>query len=179
VTAQPYQARPTRERPHPLPWYRFFWPWFIVVLLTTTVLSGIWTAVVAFQHADPLVRDDYYREGIAINRRFSAEHAARRLGIHATLHIGGGSAVVELAGESTDSPEFLLLELSHATLAERDRSVRLQRSGSRTFVGVVTGLSPGRFYATLKPDDGDAQEPWRLMRSITIPATDGFEFSAR
>ena len=56
------------EPSHAGPWYRHSWPWFIVVLLSTTVVAGIATVIIAVRGADPLVADDYYRAGKAINR---------------------------------------------------------------------------------------------------------------
>ncbi len=175
MSAKPLPSAPP---PSPLKWYRFFWPWFIVVLLGTTVVSGIWTAIIAFQNADPLVRDDYYREGVAINRRLSGEKLARRLGVHATLRIVGESVSVEIDSGGPDQLEGVLLQLSHATLQQRDREVLLRRGDFGSFEGVVAGLSTGRFYATLRPD-GAGTDPWRLARAIALPASGEFEFSPR
>ena len=37
------------------PWYCYFWPWFIVALLATSVAAGLATAVIAYTHADEIV----------------------------------------------------------------------------------------------------------------------------
>jgi hypothetical protein len=40
-----------------LPWYRFFWPWFIVILLATGVIAAITTVVIAFRNQDSIGGD--------------------------------------------------------------------------------------------------------------------------
>ena len=44
------------------------------------VVAGIATAVIAFRGADGLVADDYYKQGLGINRQIARDQAARDLG---------------------------------------------------------------------------------------------------
>jgi hypothetical protein len=44
------------------PWYRYFWPWFIVVLLASSIVGGITTAVIAFRNADQVIAEDPARQ---------------------------------------------------------------------------------------------------------------------
>ena len=58
------------------PWYRQLWPWLIIAPPLASVIAGVallWTAIAS---NDGLVTPDYYRKGIEINRRLSAEQAA-------------------------------------------------------------------------------------------------------
>ncbi len=55
------------------PWYRQFWPWFIVSIPATTVLACLVLITLAVISDDGLVSDDYYREGLAINKRLNSE----------------------------------------------------------------------------------------------------------
>ena len=68
------------------PWYRYFWPWFMVILLGSTVVAGLSTVFIAVSGADSLVADDYYREGKAINRTLAADREAALLEAAARLH---------------------------------------------------------------------------------------------
>ena len=36
----------------PKPWYREFWPWFLMSLPATAVIAGVATVVIAIQSAD-------------------------------------------------------------------------------------------------------------------------------
>jgi len=41
-----------------LPWYRQFWPWFIIALPTAAVIASFITLWLAVSNPDPLVVDD-------------------------------------------------------------------------------------------------------------------------
>lgn len=153
------------------PWYRCFWPWFIVGLLSTAVVASLTTVVIAVSGSDSLVRDDYYRDGMAINRRLDREAAAARMGIGAELRFDPmtGELLLRLAGGETEGIEALDLTLSHPTKAERDTEVTLRRGVDRTFRGSVEEPLQGRWYVTLVPlvdgagaDDLAAGSSWRI-----------------
>lgn len=46
-----------------LPWYKQFWPWFIIALPTAAVVAGFFTLWLAISNPDYLVVDDeeYHR----------------------------------------------------------------------------------------------------------------------
>ncbi|MEQ8516343.1 MAG: FixH family protein, partial [Chromatocurvus sp.] len=43
------------------PWYRQFWPWFLIVLPGTVVVASIATLIIAVRGSDDLVVDEYYK----------------------------------------------------------------------------------------------------------------------
>jgi len=63
------------------PWYRQFWPWFLILLPASVVVAGLTTLVLANRHADDLVVDDYYKDGLAINRKLEKQQRADQQGI--------------------------------------------------------------------------------------------------
>jgi hypothetical protein len=171
--------RPIRDQPFgrtdTAPWYRHFWPWFLISIPAAAVAGSILTGVLAGRHADSLVTDDWYREGKTINRVLARDRVARRLSISAELRIDerSGEVSLELEGDSVDALEALSLELSHPTLASRDRQVLLRRRGeSPVFRGRLPSSLSGRWYATLTPGSGSGStvsEPWRLREEIRLP----------
>jgi uncharacterized protein len=38
-----------------IPWYRQFWPWFLIALPALALLAGAVTWSIAVRHADPIV----------------------------------------------------------------------------------------------------------------------------
>lgn len=46
----------TQSEPAGSPWYRNFWPWFLVILMGVSVLASLGTVVVAYRYADVDVR---------------------------------------------------------------------------------------------------------------------------
>jgi hypothetical protein len=161
----------TVERLDSGPWYHYFWPWFIVVLLGSTVVAGISTVFIAVRGADPLVADDYYRDGKAINRTFAADREAVLREAHARVRIDDGVSIeLEILGEL---PEELTLELSHVTLSKLDRRLRLQPTSTGHY---ATSAAPpaGPFYLSLHP--AGEQASWRLRRRVDLPSGRDFLF---
>lgn len=151
------------------PWYHYFWPWFIVVLLGSTVVAGIATAIIAIRGADPLVVDDYYRVGQAINRTIAADREAELREAVAHLRLNGEvSVALEILG---DAPSGLELDLSHVTRAELDQHFVLDRIEGGRYVAKAQPLA-GRFYATLRP--AGKNPAWRLRQRIELPADRSF-----
>jgi hypothetical protein len=150
------------------PWYRQFWPWFLIALPASSVLGGIVTVIIAVRHGDSLVRDDYYEAGLAINKEFSRERAAAERHITATLVVDDrrGRLVVQLDGVGVDRSAPLLLDLFHPTLAERDRSFRLLPDGHGTFTAELAEPLSGPRFVVLTPVAGD----WRLAARIEVSA---------
>ena len=68
------------------PWYKHFWPWFLMALPAAVVVAGLSTAYIANRHADDLVVDDYYKDGLAINVQLAKKQRAAELGLSARLH---------------------------------------------------------------------------------------------
>lgn len=58
------------------PWYRHLWPWLVMAPPLASVIAGVAMIWIAIATNDGLVTPDYYREGIQINERLSAEQAA-------------------------------------------------------------------------------------------------------
>ena len=61
------------------PWYKHFWLWFIILLPASVVVASIITVIIAFQNADSLVADNYYKDGLAINQVIARDKAAAQL----------------------------------------------------------------------------------------------------
>ena len=51
------------------PWYRQFWPWFLIALPGTVVIASLVTVYIAVNNADPVVDGNYYKHGLTINER--------------------------------------------------------------------------------------------------------------
>jgi uncharacterized protein len=114
-----------------VPWYRQFWPWFIILLPASVVVAGAVMIVVAFNGADTLVNDNYYRDGLAINQTLDQDSLAQTLGLQAEVIFDqlSGEVIVLLSGrgERTDDLQLLLL---HPVDALRDLTIKLLFTGS-------------------------------------------------
>jgi len=141
------------------PWYREPWPWLLMVAPAAAVIGGLITAWLAITHADPLVADNYYKEGLAINQVLDREREAQRAGYRAqVLFSDDGTQVrVHLAG-GTRLPASLHLRLVHPTRAQHDAEVVLTSTQAGWYEG-STRLQPAPRW-TLQLED--EQRDWRL-----------------
>ena len=105
------------------PWYKEFWPWFIIALLGSVVTASLITVSIAFRHADDLVVDDYYKVGLAINQRLEHREAAQRLGIDITLSLTDEQVFLNTRNVAPSSELTLLL--AHPMEADKDFTVTL------------------------------------------------------
>ena len=139
----------------PQPWYREPWPWILMAGPVAAILGGAVTVWLAISTADGLVAEDYYRQGLAVNRTLAREARARELGIRARFELRPGRIGVVLQGQD---PEALFVQLAHATRPGYDQRVRLARVAPGVFEAELPPLPPGRWRLVLEPPRGD----WRI-----------------
>ena len=156
----------------PPPWYREPLVWMVLAIPATAVLGGIVMLVLANLTWDGLVADDYYRQGMQINRSLARDAEAARLGLGATLTFPGPGVVeVRLAGihgkAAASGGERLTLRFAHATRSGADVRVRLSRSAGGVWRGALPPLPSGKWYAEL------GNERWRLAAPVWMPASAG------
>ena len=148
------------------PWYRQFWPWFLICLPGAAVVASLYTLSLAVRTSDSLVvvADD---EGVDVvtERNLAAERRAKSLGLEALIAIDPGSGAVNatlIGTAAADWPDTLELLFSHPAFADRDQRVTLAKAppdadGNPTWSGHVLSISGGRWYLVLHSGDD-----WRL-----------------
>ena len=124
------------------------------------LVAGAVTTWIAFASADGLVAEDYYKQGMAINRRLAREDAAQHRGIAATVHLRPGSVRVELRGAA---PEALFLHLAHATRAGHDVRLRLVPGTDGAYAADLPTLPAGRWRAAIE----DPRGTWRIVKEVS------------
>lgn len=60
----------------PAPWWRFGHVWLVLAGPALVVVASFITMYIAFVGQDPVVDEDYYRKGIAINQTLSDNPAS-------------------------------------------------------------------------------------------------------
>jgi len=157
-----------QEIAHPVPWYRQFWPWYVIGLLLFGVAGTSVLIVSAVEHPDPLVVDNYYKEGLAINRTLDRQRRAANLGIVANVRYDAGSATlkIRLQAKQEIRAGSLSLRFVHATLARRDYQVILQRTSADDYQARLPVLRAGNYDLLLEPDSRD----WRVDAHLELPA---------
>lgn len=163
----------TPQSPATRPWYRQFWPWFLIALPGSVVIASAVTINIAFNHQDSVVRDNYYREGLAINRELAASEYAQAMQLSAALRWEPATGSLEvILSRPVDAVE-LQLTLVHPRHAEQDIQTVLRLSGREIYR--VTGIDAalqGKRQLVLNPAMGDA---WQLRGQIDFGRQDTVE----
>ncbi len=151
-------ANPTR-------WWREPWPWFLMALPLSAVVAGTITFWLAARDPDPLVTEDYYKEGLAIHQVLERDARAGELGIEAVLSAGDGRLALELGGRIAALPAALRLFLTHPTRAGQDLVLTLHPDADGVYRAQLPALSAGKRRVSLEPED----RGWRLTGQWEAP----------
>jgi hypothetical protein len=139
------------------PWYRNPWPWILMAGPAAVLVAGAITTWMAVASSDGLVADDYYRQGLAINKTLAREDAARALGISAHIAVESGILKVRITGQA---PEALFAQLVHATRAGYDQRLRLAPAGAGVYEAELPPLPQGRWRVVIE----DPRATWRIVK---------------
>lgn len=150
------------------PWYRHRWPWFIIALLGCSVTLSLSLVVIAVNNPVNLVSDNYYEAGKGINRSLDRELLARRLNLHARLHLDDLTGEVDLRLSGDSLPATLELSLLSPTQPDKDRHLLLNRSASDTgrYVGHLEERIAGRRFVEVLGQE--QQQTWRLFEEEVL-----------
>lgn len=141
------------------PWYRQRWPWLLMSGPAIVIVAGIATMIIAFKTSDGLVEDDYYKQGLGINKTLQRDADARARGLAAIARFGADNGRVRIAFESGEPGDGALrLKLLHPTRAGLDQTVNLVRIAPGLWEGVLTPLARGLWRLQLDTLAGD----WRI-----------------
>lgn len=147
------------------PWYREFWPWFLMAGPALVVVASMITYVLAARTENALVADNYYKEGLAINRVLDAARNAATHHYHARLVLTPGEgAQLALTGDGK-LPSRLRLMFIHPTHGRLDQTIMLEAAGQGEYrlhaagFNALAGLQDSpRWYVRVQDEAG----AWRL-----------------
>jgi hypothetical protein len=140
------------------PWYRQFWPWFLMLFPAAAVVGGIITIRLATTSYDGVVEDDYYKQGLAINRTLARDQVAASAGLAARVQMKGGEASLQLQGQLAAWPATLRLRILHPTRSGMDQTVLLASRGGGRYAGACQAPASGKWNLVLE----DELRNWRL-----------------
>ena len=121
------------------------------------LVAGAITTWIAFASADGPVAEDYYKQGLGINRLLAREDAGRRLGISADLEIDQGAVTVKMAGAA---PEALFVHLAPATRPGHALRLRLTPLADGRYAAELPPMPAGRWRAVIE----DPRGTWRIVK---------------
>ena len=154
------------------PWYKQFWPWFIISFPMTAVIAGIATIMIAMHKPDGVVVDDYYKEGLAINQALNSEKMAKQLNIAVTGEVTDDTIQLQLTG-NIPAPEQLTIQFIHPTKPNSDKNWTLKQNGEFYFAN-ITPLTAANWHVKVETEKGH----WRLSGRFNPQQSSRMELSA-
>ncbi len=159
-------------RTPPPPWYREPLVWMVLAIPAAAVLAGAVMLVLANATWDGLVADDYYRQGMEINRSLARDAEATRLGLEAVVWFpapGVVEARLTIADTATAMAAGNRLDLRFARAARAGADVRVVMTRDTTGIwrGTLPAMASGKWYVEL------GNERWRLAAPARLPASSG------
>jgi hypothetical protein len=146
------------------PWYKEPFVWMLIGVPMSSVIVGSFFIYLAASTKDTLVRDNYYKDGLAINQELQWDKKAKSLDVKLSILIEDNTATIKLLGSRQVPPNTLLLKLSHPTLKDRDRDAFLQLSENGDYIGYIDTFEDSRFYLLVE----SVEQQWRVRKSMTI-----------
>lgn len=146
------------------PWYRHRWPWFLMLGPAVVVVASGVTAALAITTNDPLVADDYYKQGLGINKVIAREQRAVKLGITAEVLFNEERRRVRvMLSPGGTPPPAVRLKLFHGARAGDDQSIVLGAIAPGIYEGALRTPPSGRWELRLE----DAEATWRITGDWT------------
>lgn len=157
----------------PPPWYKQFWPWFLITVPIVTVFVGATLITLAVQTQDTLVKDDYYKEGKAINANLSKDQKAKDLNISTMLTVTDSQVALNFTSGEPEDGAALTLEFFHSTLSNKDFSLQLTKETDGVYRANIPAALNGKWRVTLWP----FHKEWRIKKTIAFPYSGSIELA--
>jgi len=147
-------------------WYRVPFVWLLIAIPLTAVIVGFVGLALAIRSDDGMVEDDYYKQGMTINRVLARDKAAAAGDLTGTVELDTAhhELLVRLTARQAKAlPDNIELKLMHATRAGFDHSLVLPRHADGTYRAPLPEFVPGHWAVQLTAQD------WRLTGSLFMP----------
>ncbi|QYJ80457.1 FixH family protein [Shewanella acanthi] len=144
------------------PWYKQFWPWFLIILPLCAVIASFATLKIAITNSDSLVATDYYKDGKAINMDLSKVKYAKQIGMQWQLEQHQQLLLTQHGG-----PEYqaaLKVEFYHPTIADKDIKLTVTADANRVYRITLPEVLTGAWEVRLEGFDGK----WRIHQRVEL-----------
>ena len=153
-------------------WYKEPWAWLVFLLPFTAVVAGIATYIIANTNPDPLVIDDYYKKGKAINLELGKIKQAQKLGMRFALQFHNQELVIKPTGIERTFP-VLNVNFYHPTLEKKDFYLALTPDGNGFFRKQLDTNINGKWRITLSSFENN----WKIQNTIHLPQSSFIDIS--
>ncbi|NLS12571.1 hypothetical protein HGP28_06600 [Vibrio sp. SM6] len=147
------------------PWYKQFWPWFLISLPLTVIIGTLVTVALFARNSVHLVAEDYYKKGKGINIDIRRQSMANDLNLSASLSSQNNAIVIHFSKGKLDALPALKATFTHRTLPDRDFTQMLTADASGNYRLFPEAPLKGPWFIELEPFDSS----WLLQGRISFP----------
>jgi hypothetical protein len=144
-------------------WYYHTIPWLMLTILLATITSGVMMIVISVSDPDDIVVDDYYKQGLGINRDKARNERARKLGIKPVFTIRKGSITILVKGTPPGQTKPVRLHLQHPTRKRLDKIITLPCTG-KICQGTLSLPEGAKYYYSIEPGSSN----WRISGKLRV-----------
>jgi len=151
------------------PWYKQFWPWFLISLpVTVMIVCAVIIYLSVSQGGVSMVVDDYYKRGKTINAIIEHVEEAQRRGISFEFTADKGQFTLKYTSGQPDELSALRVHFVHSTQDEKDFSRMLTVGADGTYRTDIPEEIKGKWTLTVEPFN----EVWKVSEKYQLPKTE-------
>ena len=149
----------------PTPWYKNFWPWFLIFFPLVAIIGCISLFITAIGNGPDMVVDDYYKKGKAINLELTKFEKAKALYLHGELNVTNERVSFKFTKGDSSDIHALKLSFYHRTIKAHDFEATLTPNANKEFTALLDKYTQGAYSVFIEPVDGS----WKLKENIILP----------
>ncbi|MFV0574722.1 MAG: FixH family protein [Vibrio sp.] len=149
------------------PWYKQFWPWFLIFLPMCAVVGSFVTLGIFTKNSIDLVSEDYYKEGKGINVDLTRIHVAKGFKLNATVASSEQGVVIHLDKGKLDLYPALSVSFTHRTLPDRDFTQTVSSDANGNYRIRLDSELQGPWFIKLEPHNKE----WQIQGKVSFPTT--------
>ncbi|WP_131470997.1 FixH family protein [Marinomonas sp. MED121] len=155
----------------PTPWYKQFWPWFVIAIPVSSMLVAVVQVSYALNSPNDMVVDNYYKEGLGINTVLDKRTLAGELNISGSIVIDNTTGEVILSSENAQA-ETLSLNFYNSAISDKDFTIELIRIAENRYRGNLTKSISGIWNLYLESEAG-----WQVGARLNLSKSDTTQFT--
>lgn len=150
---------------NPTPWYKNFWPWFLMFFPFVSIVGCFLLVYVAIGNGPDLVVDDYYKKGKAINLELSKFDKAKALFLHGDIEVSEHRVAFNFTKGDYSKVTAIKASFYHRTISKHDFSATLLLNGEGHYTATLDSFELGAYTVFLEPMDSS----WKLKENLELP----------
>ncbi|MDV7104353.1 FixH family protein [Vibrio sp. TH_r3] len=148
------------------PWYKQFWPWFLITLPLCVVVASFTTLAIFSKNSVSLVAKDYYKKGKGINIDLSKIKYAQSLGLSASVVSEQNNISIQFDKGDLEVYPALVVTFTHRTLADRDFSQTVSSNAKGQYKVILQDKLAGPWFIEVEPHN----KTWLLQGKVSFPS---------